>query len=161
MNCSGKNVIKNGDFRQGLTHWSGKNIFLAENKSNPRQNSVLLQGEGSRLSQIIPVSFEQGCAYYLYFDILNLGSKNVAPQLVASVSDWSRSGQMLLNTPLLVKPPQKGSLEWFDYFSIVPPASSRATFTIVSFLVQSGNLHIRNIRLASHGIKPIPPSGKA
>lgn len=156
MPCSNKNLLKNGNFRQGQRPWQGRNIHLTANPLKENDFSMamgnLSNHKDSVLFQTVPAPFERQCAYYLYFRILNRSPRNIQPRLVAAVSYLNSKGTTLSTTPLLVLPPHRQPQRFTSYFTIVPPPPSSTRSMVVVFYVNKGTVFVDYIRVASHKV---------
>lgn len=156
MPCSNINLLKNGNFNFGQKPWAGRNIHLTANPLKSNDFSMAmgnLNGEKeSMLFQTVTGPFERGCAYYLYFRVLNRSPRNVQPRLVAAVSYLNSRGVRLGTTPLLVLPPHRQPQRFTSYFTIVPPPTLSARSMVVVFYVNEGTVFVDYVRVASHDI---------
>jgi hypothetical protein len=149
MACSNTNVLVNEGFRQGLAPWTGTNIKVVPNPVYNGDSSVLLT-TGSVLKQKRPLQVEKGCAYYLYFRVLNASPASARANFFATVSYLDNNGKILRSTPLLVLLPRATALKFKSYFSIVPPPPKKTRYVSVVFSGVKGRIFVDYIRLASH-----------
>lgn len=156
MPCSNRNLLKNGNFRRGQQPWRGRNIHLSDNPLRENDFSMAMGNlNGAResiLFQVVPGPFERGCAYYLYFRVLNRSPRNVQPRLTAVVSYLNSAGSILRTTPLLVLPPHEQPQRFTSYFTIVPPPSVSTRSMVVVFFVNRGTVYVDYIRVAAHSV---------
>lgn len=156
MPCSNRNLLKNGNFRQGQRPWGGRNIHLTANPLKDNDYSMAMgnlnEEQPSILYQDVPGPFERQCAYHLYFRILNRSPRSVQPQLTAAVSYLNSAGRVLRTTPLLVHPPHLQPQRFSSYFTIVPPPPLSTRSMVVVFYVNRGKVLVDYIRVASHNV---------
>lgn len=151
MACSNTNILVNGGFRRGLAPWTGTNVKVVPNPVYKGDSSVLFK-TGSVLKQVRPIEIQSGCAYYLYFRLLNASPANVQGKLYATVSYLDSRGKILRSTPLLIQLPKATKLVFKPYFNIVPPPSSATKDVTVVFSGVQGNIFVDYIRLAAHTV---------
>ncbi|MBH8585034.1 hypothetical protein [Thermoactinomyces sp. CICC 10520] len=155
MACSGRNILINGGFQKGSAPWTGKRIRRMKNPLRAGDYSMWMgatrAGGDSILKQTIRGPFERGCAYYLYFRLLNVTPPQSKAELYAAVAYLNEKRQMIRSTPLLIRPPYLGN-KWYSYFTIVPSPPLNARYVSVVFLLRKGLLFVDYIRLASHDI---------
>jgi hypothetical protein len=154
MPCTNRNLLKNGSFRSGISPWTGMGINRVNNPFQPGDFSILMKSSAANnavLKQSIQGPFEEDCAYYLNFRVLNVTPPGNEAVLYAAVSYLNRKKNLIRTTPLLIKPPARTS-DWYSYFSIVPPPPRGTRFATVVFLLAKGNLLVDYIRFASHSI---------
>lgn len=156
MPCSNRNLLQNGNFRQGQRPWHGRNIHLTANPLKENDYSMTMgnlnEEQASILFQVVPGPFERQCAYYLYFRVLNRSPRNVQPRLTAVVSYLNSAGEIVRLTPLLVLPPHLQPQRFSSYFTIVPPPSLSTRSMVVVFYVNRGKVFVDYIRVASHNV---------
>lgn len=157
MACSNRNLLLNGGFRTGVHPWKGRNAARIANPLVPGDFSLAMgknPQKNSLLYQTVPGPLEKGCAYYLYFRVLNRSRANVQPWLIASVAYLNAKRRLLRTTPLFLKPPRRSPVDVFHpYFTIVPPPPDRTRFLTVVFTSDRGTVLVDYIRIASHNIK--------
>jgi len=125
-----KNPLRPGDY----------SLFMSATRSRP-----------AALKQTVSGPFEQGCAYYLYFRLLNVTPPTIQAEIYATVAYLDKNRRIINSTPLLVRPPRRLK-SWYPYFSIVPtPPRGTAMLSIV-FLLASGTLFVDYISIASHKV---------
>jgi hypothetical protein len=151
MACSNTNILVNGGFRQGLAPWTGTKIKRLPNPVYKGDSSVLLTN-GSILKQTRPLRISPGCAYYLYFRLLNVSTSNVQANLFATVAYLDQNGKILRSTPLQVQPPKARKLAFNSYFDIVPPPPAATKSVLVVFSGVTGSIFVDYIRLAAHSV---------
>lgn len=145
------NILVNGGFRLGLAPWTGTNIKRVQNPVNKEDYSVLLRN-GSVLKQKRPLTISPGCAYYLYFRLLNASARNVQANLFATVVYLDGKGNILRSTPLDIKPPAQSKLQFKAYFEIVPPPPIATKSVAVVFSDVTGSIFVDYICLAAHKV---------
>jgi hypothetical protein len=153
MTCSNRNLLVNGEFKNGLSPWVGSGIKHVKSPINPNDAAVWMPGPGSYLHQVVKGAFETRCAYYLYFRVLNAGAKGKPTQITATVSYLNAGGRLLRSTPVSIKPPAALSRKWFAYYTIVPPPPPETRFVVVNLRINEGALFVDSLRLASHEVK--------
>lgn len=161
--CSKKNLVYNGDFKNGLDRWSGKNIKLLDDPVSKGDSCILLGNKNTiynpnnvcTLRQDITGTFENGCAYYLYYNLMHAILLEPSDLFFATVAYRDNKGRILNSTPVYIIPSHT-TLRWFEYYSIVPPFPPRTSIISVSFMLRGGMMYIDDIRLASQTIKPVP-----
>jgi hypothetical protein len=155
MACSNRNLVVNGEFRRGISPWTGHDIKWVKNPLRYHDTAVLMNPSSNVgiavLKQTVSGTFEQGCAYYLYLRVMNVSPSVRKVLLFATVAYLDAGKGIIRSTPLVIEPPRTGG-KWFSYFSIVPPPPPRARFMTVSFFLKEGALLIDTVRLASHEI---------
>ncbi len=156
MACSNRNLLVNGGFRRGVSPWKGKNAFRIPNPLVKGDYSVVMGAnlrENSLIYQTVPGPLEKGCAYYLYFRVLNRSLANVQPRLIASVAYLNSKKRLLRSTPVIVLPPRRSRIDVFHpYFTIVPPPPSQTRYLSVIFITDRGTVLVDYISIASHDI---------
>jgi len=155
MACSGRNLLKNGGFTRGIAPWTGTRIRRLKNPLRSGDYSIFMSaarnGADAVIKQTVYGPFERGCAYYLYFRLLNMTPPESRTDLYATVAYLDKNRRIINSTPLLVKPPYQ-TKSWYPYFSIVPtPPRGTATISVV-FLLANGSLFVDYISLASHKV---------
>lgn len=163
MACSNKNIVKNGEFKDGLDHWSGSNIKLVDNPLSEGDSCVLMGNKNTIknlknmcvLKQDIKGPFERGCAYYLHYQLMHAILLQPKDLFYATVAYLDYNRRIINSTPVYIIP-NHTTLRWFEYYSIVPPAPPNTATASVSFILRGGMMYIDNIRLASQTIKPVP-----
>jgi hypothetical protein len=154
MACSGKNLLKNGGFTRGIAPWTGTRIRRMKNPLRPGDYSLFMSATRSRpaaLKQTVSGPFEQGCAYYLYFRLLNVTPPTSQAEIYATVAYLDKNRRIINSTPLLVRPPRRLK-SWYPYFSIVPTPPRGTAMLSVVFLLASGTLFVDYISIASHKV---------
>lgn len=155
MACSRRNLLGNGGFQKGIAPWQGNRIRRLRNPLRPGDYSMFMSatrtGADAVLQQTVYGPFERGCAYYLYFRLLNVTPPESRTDLYATVAYLNRNRQIIRSTPMLIKPPHQTS-DWYSYFTIVPPPPRGTSTALVVFLLENGSLFVDYIRLASHAI---------
>ncbi len=155
MTCSRRNLIRNGGFQRGVAPWRGTRIRRLKNPLRSGDYSMFMSaarnGADAVLQQRVNGPFESGCAYYLYFRLLNVTPLESRTDLYAAVAYLNRNGQIIRSTPMLVKPPYQ-TPDWYSYFTIVPPPPQGTAMVSVVFLLENGSLFVDYVRLASHSI---------
>ncbi|SEN23885.1 hypothetical protein [Lihuaxuella thermophila] len=152
MACSNRNLLLNSRFLQGLPPWTGGNIKIVRNPVSRNDLAVLMRAgnpnANSVLKQTVYGPFERGCAYYLYFRVLNL----TPARLFATVSYQDINGNIIRSTPLFILLGKESRLKWEPYFTIVPPPPDNVHRASVVLLLTSGTVLADNIVLASHQV---------
>ncbi|WP_143085182.1 hypothetical protein [Planifilum fulgidum] len=103
------------------------------------------------LKQTVSGPFERGCAYYLYFRLLNVTPPSSRAEIYATVAYLDKNRRILNSTPLLVRPPRQ-TKSWYPYFSIVPTPPRGTAMLSVVFLLAKGTLFVDYISVASHKV---------
>lgn len=156
MACSNRNLLVNGNFRRGQSPWRGHNVHLTANPLHADDYAMamgnLQSDRPSVLFQTVNGPFERGCAYYLYFRVLNRSPQSVQPRLVAAVSYLDHHKDILRTTPLLVLPPHETPQRFNAYYTIVPPPPVGTRYMVVVFYVNRGTVLVDYIRVASHNV---------
>ncbi|MBA4600884.1 hypothetical protein [Thermoactinomyces mirandus] len=155
MACSGRNLLKNGGFRRGVAPWRGRRIRRLNNPLRSGDYSIFMSavrtGADAVLQQTVYAPFERGCAYYLYFRLLNVTPSESRTDLYATVAYLNKNHRIIRSTPLLIRPPVQ-THNWYSYFTIVPPPPRGTRMVSVVFLLGNGSLFVDYIRFASHVI---------
>jgi hypothetical protein len=151
MACNNTNILVNGGFRQGLAPWTGINVKRVKNPVYKNDYSVLLR-TGSVLKQKQRLTIQRGCAYYLYFRLLNVTAAGAQANLFATVAYLDQNGRILRSTPLQIILPRATRLAFKPYFNIVPPPPAQTKSVSVSFSGVRGTIYVDYIRLAAHTI---------
>lgn len=156
MACSNRNLLVNGGFRRGVFPWKGKNVYRIPNPLVKGDYSVVMGAnlkKHSLMYQTVPGPLESGCAYYLYFRVLNRSLVNVQPRLIVSVAYLNSKKRLLRSTPLIVLPPRRSNIDVFHpFFTIVPPPPSQTRYLSVIFITDRGTVLVDYISIASHEI---------
>lgn len=159
MACSIRNLLVNGDFREGLSPWTGANIKRVKNPISKNDFAVLMNNpagsERTVLKQTVSGPFEKGCTYYLHFGVLNITPASGKVTLFATVAYLDANQKIVQSTPLQVLPPKTKSLKWHLFFSIVPPPPVHARFASIVFLLSKGTLFIDYITFAAMVSNPL------
>jgi hypothetical protein len=151
MACTNTNIIVNGGFRRGLAPWTGTNLKIVKNPVYKNDFSMLLR-TGSVLKQRQTLTIQKGCAYYLYFRLLNATPGGVEANLFATVSYLDRNGNSIRSTPLQIILPRAKKLAFKPYFNIVPPPPAQTRSVSVVFSNVKGTVFVDYIRLAAHTV---------
>jgi hypothetical protein len=165
MTCSNHNMLKNSEFKEGLSNWTGSHIRIVQNPVTPKDFSVLMGDKKtfqdkkliSILKQTVAGPFETKCAYYLHFRLGHAVLAQHQTRLLATVSYLDYKKNMIRSTPLLVVPQKKMKSRWFKFMVIVPPVPKYTRFLSVSFLLQKGILYVDQIQLVPHVVTPDDP----
>lgn len=156
MACSNTNLLVNRGFQTGLSPWTGTNIKRVKSPIDPTQFAVLMNNPTGQvrttLKQVVPLTIEPGCAYYLYFQVLNTTTGSQPANLFGTVAYLDAQQRIIRSTPLQVQPPKATSLKRFKYFDIVPPPPHNTRFVSVSFLLGNGTLFVGYVRLVAHSV---------
>jgi hypothetical protein len=152
MTCSGINLVKNGDFQQGLNFWSGTGVILANHIVRRGNVSALLK-KGSVLRQQQRIQAEKGCAYYLYFRLFNVTPASLQAKLFATVTYLDEQDRILRTTPLEVQPHINRKNQFQSFFNIVPPPPSATRKFSIKISVEAGVIFLDYIRFSSHVVE--------
>jgi hypothetical protein len=151
-----RNLIVNGEFRNGLSSWEGTHVRHIENPTNKKDFALLL---GSTITEKNPILFAilkqnvllplgQREVYRLYFRIFYPSPLN-RPRLFATVVYLDNKRNILNLTPLLVLI-RNTNWQWFSYFSICPPPPLRAHSASVVFFLENGAIILDSIQFKAH-----------
>ncbi|WP_028775600.1 hypothetical protein [Shimazuella kribbensis] len=151
MACTNTNIIVNGGFRTGLAPWTGTNVKIVKNPVYKNDSSALLR-TGSVLKQRQALTIQKGCAYYLYFRLLNVTPSGLNANLFATVSYLDNHGNIIRSTPLQIILPRAKKLAFKSYFNIVPPPPAQTRSVSVVFSSVKGTVFVDYIRLAAHTV---------
>lgn len=155
MACSRRNLLVNGGFQRGIAPWRGNRIRRLKNPLRSGDYSIFMSavrtGTGAVLYQTIDGPFEEECAYYLYFRLLNGTPPESRTGFYAAATCLDRNGKMIRTTPMIIKPPYQ-TTDWYSYFTIIPPFPRGTAMVSVVFLLENGSLFVDYVRLASHDI---------
>ncbi len=156
MVCSNKNLLVNSKFRRGLSPWTGGNIKIVKNPMANNDLAVLMNAMNPHVSSVLKQTvygpLEQGCAYYLFFRVMNLTPSPYKARLFATVSYLDDRGDIIRSTPLLILFPELTEFEWVSYFTIVPPPPGNVHHTSVVMLLAAGKVLVDNIVLSSRQV---------
>lgn len=159
MTCSNRNLLKNSDFKKGITPWRGTYVHWVRNPLDKNDHVILMRkrkGVGYPvLKQTISKPFEHRCAYNLNFRLFNR-SKSGETSLFATVIYQDVYKRILRATPLWIHPPKSTKDAWFSYLTIVPPPPRNTAFASVSFLLRKGTVIVDYIRLTSRELEESP-----
>ncbi|MDR6224678.1 hypothetical protein [Desmospora profundinema] len=148
MKCSGRNLLKNGNFHFHVAPWRGSGIRLVPNPVKKGDTSLAM-GNNSVVYQNIQTNMERGCPYYLLFRIFNNRASATPPQLLVTVSYLDGQRRLLQSTPVLVEPPYPATPQFTSFFTIVPPPSFATRTISVVFSLRRGSVLIDYVSIAA------------